>query len=64
MSELRTLIFNAGMALCDLRGFASGGEGYVDRKRALQRASDLRAEAAKIERFVQGEKTYATSRGI
>lgn len=51
--ELRTLIFNAEMALCDLRGFAAGAESYVDPKHALARASELREEAVKMEAFMR-----------
>lgn len=48
-AELRNLIFNSEMALCDLRGFASGGSEHVDANKARERAAELRAEAEKIE---------------
>lgn len=46
--ELRTLIFNAEMALCDLRGFAASAE-YVDESKARERAADLSEQASKIQ---------------
>ncbi len=51
--ELRDMIFNAEMALCDLRAFASGGSDVVDERTARQRAADLRAQADKIEAHVE-----------
>lgn len=43
--ELRNLIFNAEMALCDLRAF---GAGASDSEAARERVAELRATAEKM----------------
>ena len=55
--EMREAIFNAEMALIDLRGFSNGGSNPTT---AAHRARELKAEAVKLEKMiVQGEEDEA-----
>lgn len=53
--ELRDMIFNAEMALCDLRAFASGGSEIVTQAKAVERVAELREQANKMQTLIAPE---------